>query len=326
MRSLSRVCPLPGVKLRVSRRNGPRRNSQNGVEGIHRIETTVEAEHEFIEVGLQMTRFDPAMVGAIDPRLQIGKDKMDHWQVLFRLLWVAAERENIVLITYPAKVIISLPAISADDRAVRHIFRDESSKRLNVATGGRSNYLFHAGNDAEPKAPSISEFLGRNATVMSIFPFHFAIIRILARPNFNSANYRCLMMNSSSFATRAPDNATFVYFDRVRRADSIAVWPNHTGAELVKHSECRLIRGNIKLALKLDGGLAGRLCCHEISAPKPRRERHMTRLHNRPGSEGRVLFASTAAQHNRRTGCETIRLTDVPALRASEAVRPAHRL
>ena len=73
MRPLCRVNPFPGVKLRIGWRNGPRRNPQNGVEGIHRIETAVETKHEFIEVGLQMTRFDPAVVSAIDPCFQIGE-------------------------------------------------------------------------------------------------------------------------------------------------------------------------------------------------------------------------------------------------------------
>ena len=74
--------PLPGVKLRVSRRDSPRRNPQNGVEGIHRVEAAIETKYELVEVGLQMTRLDPAMMGAIDPRLQIGEDKMDHRQML----------------------------------------------------------------------------------------------------------------------------------------------------------------------------------------------------------------------------------------------------
>ena len=130
-----------------------------------------------------------------------------------------------------------------------------------------------------------------------IFPLRATILGILARPNFNSANYRRLMMNSPSFTPRAPANATFVYLDGMRHSDSIAVWPNHAGTELVKHRECRLIRSNVKLALELNGGLAGRLCRHEISAPKPRRERHVTRLHHGPGSEGRI-FLTGSRQRN----------------------------
>ena len=70
--------PFPGIKLRISRRNGPRRNPQNGVEGIHRVEATVETKYELVEISLQMMRLDPAVMGAIDPRLQIGEHKVDH--------------------------------------------------------------------------------------------------------------------------------------------------------------------------------------------------------------------------------------------------------
>jgi hypothetical protein len=75
MRQLSRVNPFPGIKLRVSRRNSPRRNSQNGIEGIHWVEAAVETKYEFIEIGLQMTRLDSTVMGAINPRFQIGEDK-----------------------------------------------------------------------------------------------------------------------------------------------------------------------------------------------------------------------------------------------------------
>jgi hypothetical protein len=72
--------------------------------------------------------------------------------------------------------------------------------------------------------------------------------------------------------------------------------------------------------------LAWRLCRHEIGAPKPRRERHVTRLHDRPSRERRILFTGSAAQYDRRACCETVRLTSMPARRAREAVRPAHCL
>lgn len=88
MRQLSRVCPFPGIKLRISRRNSPRRNPQNGVEGIHRIKAAVETKYEFIEVGLQMTRLDTTVVSAIDPRLQVREDKMDHRQMFLCFLRV----------------------------------------------------------------------------------------------------------------------------------------------------------------------------------------------------------------------------------------------
>jgi len=251
---------------------------------------------------------------------------MDHRKMLLRLLRVPPERERVVPVADLAKTAVSLPAVSTDDRARRYVLLDEYGERIGIATRKRNIGLFGVGDYAEPKTPGISALLDWDTAFVGILPFCATILGALARPHLNSANHRRLMMNSPSFTTRAPANATFVHFDGMRRADSIAVWSHHAGAELVKHRERRLIRSNIKLALKLDGGLPGRLCRHEISAPKPRRERHMARLHDRAGGERRILFASPAAQDNRRAGCETVRLADVPALRASEAFRPANCL
>jgi hypothetical protein len=325
MRQLSRVYPPPRIKLRVSRGNGPGRNSQNGIEGIHWIEAAVEAKNEFIEVGLQMTRFDPAVVSAVDPRLQIGEDKMDHRQMLLCLIRVAPKRESIVSISHSGNVIISLPAISADNGATRYIFRDEGGKCFDVAARKRNICLFDAGDNAEPKTSGISEFLDWYTSFVSIPPFRAMVFGVLARPHFDGANYCSLMMNSPSFTPRSAANATFVYFDGMRRPDSIAVWPYHASTKLVEHSKCRLIGRNIKLALELNGRLAWRLCRHEIRAPKPRRERHMTRLHDRSGSERRIFLTGSAAQYNRRAGCETVGLASERASWAGEAVRPAHR-
>ena len=129
--------------------------------------------------------------------------------------------------------------------------------------------LFDAGDNAEPKAPRISELFGRNAAFVGIFPFRATILGIFARPNLNGAHYRRLMMNSPSFTTRSAANATFVHFDGVRRSDGVTVWPHHAGAEFVKHRERCLISSDIKLTLKLNGGLAGRLRRHEVGTPKP---------------------------------------------------------
>src|ERR1700732_1077237 len=273
-----------------------------------------------------MTRLDTTVMSAINPCLQVREDKVDHRQGFFRLLWVTPKRERIMPIAHSAKVVIPLPSVSADNGTCRYVVLDECCERFSVAARKRNISLFNARYNAKPKTPGISEFLGRNSAVVAIFPFRTTILGILAGPNFNSADYRSLMMNSSPFASRASTNATFVYFDGMRRSDGIAIRPHHTGTKLVKHRECRLISRDVKLTRKLEGGLAGRLCSHEVSAPKPSRERHMARLHNRPGSERCILFAGSATQHNRRSGCEAVRLADVPTHRAREAVWPAHRL
>ncbi len=100
-----------------------------------------------------MTRLDTTVVSAIDPCLQIREDKMDHRQVFFRLFWVTAESKSIVLIANLTKPVISLPAISQNDRASRYIIFDECCECIGVATRKRSLYRLDAGNDAKPKSP-----------------------------------------------------------------------------------------------------------------------------------------------------------------------------
>src|SRR5438105_10598816 len=147
IRPLSRVRPFPGVKLRISRRNGPRRNSQNGVEGIHRIKAAVKPKYELVEVGLQMTGLNPTVMGTIDPRLQIGEDKMDHRQMLLCLFRITSERKGVMLIAHPAKGAVSLPTVSANGRACRYVVLDKCDKRIGIATRKRIIRLFDSGHN-----------------------------------------------------------------------------------------------------------------------------------------------------------------------------------
>lgn len=263
------------------------------------------------------------MMCAIDPRLQIGEDKMDHRQMFLRLLRIAPKRERVMSIPNLAKAAIPLPAVSADGGACRYAILDEGRKRISIAAGKRIARLFDAGDNAEPETASISEFLDRNAAFMGILPFRTATLSILARPNLNSANYRRLMMNPSSFAPCSATNAALVNFNGMRGADGVTIWAYHPRAKFVKHSERRLIPGDPKLALKLDGGLAWRLRSHEVRPPKPSRERHMARLHDSPGGKRGVSLTSAATQHNRRAGIKPVWFADDATLQARKTTRPA---
>ena len=55
-----------------------------------RVEPPVEPEHVFVEIRLQMVLPDAAVMCAENPRFQVGKDKVNHWQMPLRLLWIAA--------------------------------------------------------------------------------------------------------------------------------------------------------------------------------------------------------------------------------------------
>ena len=55
-----RVLPGSGVKLCVGRCGDVARDAEQGTEGVERIVPPVEAEGEFVEVGLQVLVTDPA--------------------------------------------------------------------------------------------------------------------------------------------------------------------------------------------------------------------------------------------------------------------------
>ena len=60
------MLPGSGVKLCVGRCGDVARDAEQGTEGVERIEPPVEAEGEFVEVGLQVLVTDPVM-DAVQP-------------------------------------------------------------------------------------------------------------------------------------------------------------------------------------------------------------------------------------------------------------------
>ena len=129
-RLLRRMLPFPRIKLSVGRRNGARRNPENRVKSRHRIETTIEPEYVFVEVGLQMLRLDTAMMSSLDPSFQIAENKVDHRQVRLGLVWIAAERQRLMAISCLGKSRIGHPSIGANDGASRDILFDEACERF----------------------------------------------------------------------------------------------------------------------------------------------------------------------------------------------------
>ena len=176
-----RVLPFPGVKLGVSRGNGPRRDPQHGVEGIHRVKPTVEAEHEFIEVCLEMVRLDTTMMGAVDPCFQVAKNEMDHWKVRLRLLRVAIECQRLMVVSEARQLTVAYPSVSAYRGAGVDILRDKGSERAGIAAGERR---WLAGDYPETETACIDAAL-------------VGLTVSLARADFHGANYGGLVMDAA---------------------------------------------------------------------------------------------------------------------------------
>ena len=269
----------------------------------HRIESAIEPEHVFIEVGLQMLRLDAAMVSSFDPGLQIAENKVDHWQMRLGLIRVAAKSQGIMAISHFGKLWVAGPSVSAHHSAVGDVLFDKACERFSAP-------VWH---DAKPQPSSINA-----ASVL--------LTIILARPNLYSSNHDRLMVDAATFPPRLAADHALIDFNRVLAADGIALGTNHTGAQLVENLEGCLITSERKLALELNGGLSGNLRGHEVRAPKPRREWRVARLHDGAGRQRRIGLATTAAQHHRRASCETVRLATNAALLAHKFARPTNGL
>jgi hypothetical protein len=272
--SLSRVRPSPGVKLRVSRRDNPRRNPQNGVERGHRVEATIKTKHVLIEVGLQMLWFNATMMRSLDPGFQVAENEVDHRQMRFCLVRIAAENQRLMPISHLRKPLVSRPSIGANDGTRRDVFFCKVRKRFGAP-------IWH---DAKSQASSIDTARPRLAV-------------ILRRPDFDGADYGSFVMRAAPFSARLAANKAFIYFNRMITSNDVTLGANHACAEFVENLKGCLVAAKRELALELNGGLAGRLRGHEIRAPEPCRERRMARLHDGARRKRRIGLAATAAQH-----------------------------
>jgi hypothetical protein len=250
-----------------------------------------------------MLWFYATMMRPFDPSLQVAEDEMDHGQVGFGLVWIAAERQRVMAVSNPWQFWIRSPSVSAHHSAKCDIVFDEVGERFRTP-------IWH---NAKPQPSRVDAPL--------VF---FAVI--CSRTNLYSADNDRFVMRSATFATCLTADHAFVNFDWMLAPDGVTLGANHTGAQLVEYLKGSLIAGKRKLALELDGRLSRYLRGHEVCAPKPRRERRMARLHYRSCRQRCVGLAATAAQHHRRPGCETVRLADKAALCARKPARPTNGL
>jgi hypothetical protein len=110
------MLPGSGVKLCVGRCGDVARDAEQGTEGVERIEPPVEAEGEFVEVGLQVLVTDPVM-DAVQPRFQVCEDEMDDWQILLGDLRIAPFSDGEVFVAALGKAGVAAPVVGDERRA-----------------------------------------------------------------------------------------------------------------------------------------------------------------------------------------------------------------
>jgi hypothetical protein len=211
------VLPSSRVKLRVGRCSDVAGYTEQGTEGVERIEPPVEAECEFVEVGLQMLMTDPVM-DAVQPRFQVGEDEMDDWQMLLGDLRVAPFSDGEVFVAALGEAGVAGPVVGDERRAWHNGALDEATERLCAAVR----------HDGKPNPTGI-------ATTLPLVELGTR----LALANFHSAGDKNLIVDTTAFAARPAADPGFIDFN-VRAgpaADPVLIRAHHPRAEFVENLE-----------------------------------------------------------------------------------------
>ena len=299
------VLPVAGVKFGIGRRLDPSCDSEQRSEGIERVETSIEAEGELVEVGLQVLGADTVM-GAVEPGFQVAEDEVDHGHELFGDLGITAFGNGVMVIAELSEAAIAAPVI-ADDQCARHDGALHEPAQRVGATVRR---------DSQPDSPSVP-------TILAL------ILRSagLAVADFDGAGHKRFVMYPTPFSACLAADPDFIDLHMVRRLppNFVLVRSNHGGSKLVKNSKCRFVALQVELPLQLDSRYARSLADCQIGCPEPRAQGTVTALHDGANQQAGLATAGTASQYPRPSG-EAEGLSDNAAIRANEAIRPAGSL
>ena len=221
-------------------------NPKNGVKRGHWIKPTIESEHVFVEVGLQVLWLYTAMMRSPDPSFQVAENEMDHGKVRLGFVRVAAERQRLMAVSKLWKARVASPAVGAHDGAARNVLFDKAGERFGASVW----------NDTQPQSSRIDAAL----VLLAI---------VCARANLYGTYHDRLVMCAATFTACLSADHAFVDLDGMLTANGVAFRTNHANSELVEYLKGRLVATDSKLPLKLNGGLSGDLRGHQVRAPKP---------------------------------------------------------
>ena len=240
---------------------------------------------------------------AAKPRLEIGKHKVNDWQVSLRDFRVTPLCNRSVTVSTLGKAGVAFSIIRDDDGLRRYGFFDETAKRL----GGTVR------QQAEPDSTSISPILAFVQTAGA-----------LSLANLDDPGYRRHIVNTSPLTTGATTNPRFICLDMdvSGSPNLVLVWAHHSNTQFVKNLEGRFVARKPKLTLKLNRRNAWHLTGYQVSGPEPYGKWRMGALHDGASSKVGVVLAK-AAPKNCWTIGKPIRGGNAATCQTNERATPA---
>jgi len=131
------VLPLAGIYHVVGGAGGIAGDPEQGAESVEGIVPPVEAENEFVEVGLQMLMAH-AVMDPDQPGLQVGEDEVGDGQEGFGFVRITALGDGMVIVAPFAKAGVGASVVGDDQRPCRHRALDKAAQRYGGAVGHHS--------------------------------------------------------------------------------------------------------------------------------------------------------------------------------------------
>ena len=176
-----------------------------------------------------------AVMGAEQPRLEVGEYEMDDRQEIVGHFRIATFRNGLVVVAALTQSGVAAPIVRDDERARSNGVLDKSTERLCASIW----------SDRQADSSGVS----------AILPLVLASPR-LAVANFDSTNHKDLVVNAPAFATSPAADVGFISLNMSVdfAADAVLIGAHHASAQLVENAKGRLVARQSELPLKLNGG------------------------------------------------------------------------
>src|SRR5215472_18856695 len=258
--------------------------TKQGLERGHGGTTAVEAEHELVEVSLEMLTVH-AVVRAPEPGLEVAEGLMDAREDNQGALRVTAPALGAVPIAHAAQRGVALPAITADDRPKLDVPLDEATQ------GGRRRVA----HDLQPDPP-----------------------RATAANLDGADDQRALAELAPTSKSFLVTDKGLIHFNFV--SQRLSVGPAHGSAQLLEHRPGRFVPPDPQLALELECRQARRMSRHQVGGPEPLRQGNPSAMQHSSGRHRRVTATLPASPQHAPRQFERL---SVPATRTPESFRPS---
>ena len=247
-------------EVAVCRVRKPGADAEQRVESRRRVTPPVPAEHELVEVSLEM-RPAQSMVRPQCPTLEVREHAVGPDQNMMS----RCHADDLGIMFVLGEALIAAPAVRDHRRPAQRGRGNEGAQARRRVTLDRRK--------ANPTRVALGRQLDRARDQ------HLALRTAALSPErglFGGPARQCRLVD----------------LDKILQGAAIGI--DHGTAQLLKQQPRGLVAAKSKLGLKLKGRNAVGVACHDVNGGEPGLQRQMAAVHDRSGGDGGLLAAGSA--------------------------------